>query len=123
MSSNLQVKGRFSYEDIWSLQTTDFVVMMTHDLEKDVKILQKLIEWPVKPAYVGILGPKKRFEKLQNHFIEDLVTLLPISSPIGLDIGAEGPEEIAISIMAEILSTNNKRNGQRLHLRDRAIHD
>jgi xanthine/CO dehydrogenase XdhC/CoxF family maturation factor len=97
--------------------------MMTHDLDKDVKILKQLIELPTKPTYVGILGPKKRFEKLQNHFEQDLVTQLPISTPIGLDLGAEGPEEIAISIMAEILSIKNNRNGQRLHLRDRAIHE
>jgi xanthine dehydrogenase accessory factor len=123
MATHLTVKERFSYEDLWPIQSSDFLVMMTHDLEKDVKILEKLLSAPSKPAYVGILGPKKRFEKLQNHFKEDLVTLLPISAPIGLDIGAEGPEEIAISIMAEILSTKNNRNGQRLSLRDRAIHE
>ncbi len=123
MYSNLMVMGRYGYEDIWPIQSSDFLVMMTHDLEKDMKILEKLISAPVKPVYVGILGPKNRFEKLQNHFKEDLVTLLPISTPIGLDIGAEGPEEIAISIIAEILSTKNNRNGQRLSLRDRAIHE
>lgn len=123
MASNLTVQGRYSYEDLWPIQSSDFLVMMTHDLEKDVKILEKLLSAPITPAYVGILGPKKRFEKLQNHFKQDLVTLLPISTPIGLDIGAEGPEEIAISIMAEILSTKNKRDGQRLSLRDRAIHE
>lgn len=123
MSSNLPVQARFGYEDEWPIQSTDFLVMMTHDLEKDVKILEKLLSAPIAPAYLGILGPKKRFEKLQNHFKVDLVTLLPISTPIGLDIGAEGPEEIAISIIAEILSTKNNRNGQRLSLRDRAIHE
>jgi len=123
MSSNLPVQGRFSYEENWPIQATDYVVMMTHDLEKDVKILEKLLDYADQPSYIGILGPKKRFEKLQNHFKQDLVTQLPISTPIGLDIGAEGPEEIAISILAEILSTKNNRNGQRLHFRDRAIHD
>ena len=123
MSTDLRVHGRFGYEELWPIQTTDYLVMMTHDLEKDVKILEKLLLAPIKPAYVGILGPKKRFDKLQNHFKEDLVTLLPISTPIGLDIGAEGPEEIAISIISEILSTKNNRNGQRLSLRDRAIHE
>lgn len=123
MSSNLPVQGRFSYEENWPIQATDYVVMMTHDLEKDVKILEKLLDSTIQPSYVGILGPKKRLEKLQNHFKQDLVTQLPISTPIGLDIGAEGPEEIAISILAEILSTKNNRNGQRLHFRDRAIHD
>jgi xanthine/CO dehydrogenase XdhC/CoxF family maturation factor len=123
MKGNLPVNGRSSYEDFGTIKNSDYVVMMTHDLDKDVKILQRLIELPTKPAYVGILGPKKRFEKLQNHFEADLVTQLPIATPIGLDLGAEGPEEIAISIMAEILSINNNRNGLRLHLRDRAIHE
>ena len=123
MKANLPVNVRTSYEDFGTIKNSDYVVMMTHDLDKDVKILQRLIELPTKPAYVGILGPKKRFEKLQNHFEADLVTQLPIATPIGLDLGAEGPEEIAISIMAEILSLKNNRNGQRLHLRDRAIHE
>ncbi|MFZ9159754.1 MAG: XdhC family protein [Aquirufa sp.] len=123
MKANLPVNGRSSYEDFGTIKNSDYVVMMTHDLDKDVKILQRLIELPTKPAYVGILGPKKRFEKLQNHFEADLVTQLPIATPIGLDLGAEGPEEIAISIMTEILSIKNNRNGQRLHLRDRAIHE
>ena len=123
MPSDVQVQKRFGYEELWPIQSTDYLVMMTHDLEKDVKILEKLLSAPIKPAYVGMLGPKKRFDKLQNHFKEDLVTLLPISTPIGLDIGAEGPEEIAISIISEILSTKNNRNGQRLSLRDRAIHE
>ncbi len=123
MTSEVQVQKRLGYEELWPIQSTDYLVMMTHDLEKDVKILEKLLLAPIKPAYVGILGPKKRFDKLQNHFKEDLVTLLPISTPIGLDIGAEGPEEIAIAIISEILSTKNNRNGQRLSLRDRAIHE
>jgi xanthine/CO dehydrogenase XdhC/CoxF family maturation factor len=123
MKANLAVQERFSYDENWPIQATDYVVMMTHDLEKDVKILEKLLNSAVQPSYVGILGPKKRFEKLQNHFEEDLVTQLPIAAPIGLDVGAEGPEEIAISIIAEILSLKNSRNGQRLHLRDRAIHE
>lgn len=123
MKANLPVNGRTSYEDFGTIKNSDYVVMMTHDLDKDVKILQRLIELHTKPAYVGILGPKKRFEKLQNHFEADLVTQLPIATPIGLDLGAEGPEEIAISILAEILSIKNNRNGQRLHLRDRAIHE
>jgi len=123
MSSDVLVNRRLGFDDLWPIESTDYIVMMTHDLEKDVKILEKLLSAPTKPAYVGILGPKKRFEKLQNHFKEDLVTLLPISTPIGLDIGAEGPEEIAISIMSEILLTKNNRNGQRLSLRNRAIHE
>ncbi|MFM2401077.1 MAG: hypothetical protein RI950_594, partial [Bacteroidota bacterium] len=123
MSSDVLVHRRLGFDDLWPIEHTDYIVMMTHDLEKDVKILEKLLSAPTKPAYVGILGPKKRFDKLQNHFKEDLVTLLPISTPIGLDIGAEGPEEIAISIMSEILLTKNNRNGQRLSLRNRAIHE
>jgi xanthine dehydrogenase accessory factor len=86
MSSDVLVHRRLGFDDLWPIESTDYIVMMTHDLEKDVKILEKLLSAPTKPAYVGILGPKKRFDKLQNHFKEDLVTLLPISTPIGLDL-------------------------------------
>jgi xanthine/CO dehydrogenase XdhC/CoxF family maturation factor len=45
-----------------------------------------------------------------------------ISTPVGLDIGAEGPDEIAIAVVAEILAHQNKRDGQRLKFRSTTIH-
>lgn len=88
------------------------VVLMTHNYAQDLKFLLKLRN--AEYAYIGILGSAKRRDKLQNElfeFMEDLSEefLDEIHSPAGLNIGAETPEEIALSILSEILAvTRNK---------------
>lgn len=88
------------------------VVLMTHNYAQDLKFLLKLRN--AKYAYIGILGSAKRRDKLQHElfeFMEDLSEdfLDDIHSPAGLNLGAETPEEIALSILAEILAvTRNK---------------
>lgn len=83
--------------DDLDLTKRDFVVIMTHNFQKDQIILRKLKD--VEVFYKGILGPKTRTERLLDgaKIPED------IYSPIGLPIGAEGPEEIAISIVGEMI--------------------
>ena len=83
------------------------VVLMNHNYVSDLKYLLKLE--PLKPIYIGIIGSAKRREQLQNdlfHYKEDLseAFMSKIYSPAGLHIGAITPEEIALSILAEILS-------------------
>jgi len=75
----------------------DFVVIMTHQFQKDQYFLSYLLK--LNLFYLGILGPKKRTERLLG------VSVVPetIHSPIGLSIGAKGAEEIAISIVGEMI--------------------
>lgn len=89
-------------------------VLMSHNYEYDRDVLRKLINTPA--PYVGILGPRKRFEKMMAEFKEAGIELSSeqlqrIHSPIGLDIGAEAADEIAISIIAEIQSKFTNRTG------------
>lgn len=89
------------------INTNTAVVIMNHNFTYDLRWLIKLQEFT--PAYIGILGAAKRREKLLNELFEYLpdVTvdfLEKIYTPAGLNIGAETPEEIALSILAEILS-------------------
>ena len=69
----------------------------------------------MNPAYLGMLGPAHRKEKLLSQFIEYCPDvresfLDQIHGPAGLNIGAETPQEIAISILSEILSVvRNKK--------------
>jgi len=75
----------------------DFVILMTHHFQRDKEILHHLLGKPLQ--YIGIIGSKKRTSRLL-----DGKELPPnICTPVGLAIGAEGPEEIAISIMAELI--------------------
>ncbi|MGG3871331.1 XdhC family protein [Brevibacillus laterosporus] len=81
----------------------DSIVIMTHQFEQDHLLLETLLSFPIH--YLGILGPRTRTERLLgNHKYP-----ANLHSPVGLPIGAEGPEEIAISIMAEIIQAKHKR--------------
>jgi len=83
------------------------IILMSHNFANDLKYLLELKD--TKPAYIGLLGPTKRREKLLSQFIEycpeiDDAFVEGIHGPAGLNIGAETPQEIAISIISEILS-------------------
>jgi xanthine dehydrogenase accessory factor len=70
----------------------------------------------VDPVYVGILGPKKKFERMIGDLGADEITITTeqlqyIHTPIGLDIGAETSEEIAVSIIAEIKAVLSGKKG------------
>lgn len=97
-------------------------VIMTHNYERDLEILRRLLDSSVK--YIGALGPKKRTEKLLAEIggkFRDK-KLARLHAPVGLDIGAETPEEIALAIIAEIQSVLANRQGGFLRERNGGIH-
>ena len=100
-------------------------VLMSHNYEYDRDVLKKLLD--SQTPYIGILGPRKRFDKMLSEFKEDGIALSSdrmdtIHSPIGLDIGAETPDEIALSIVSEIKSRFSSRSGGFLKYRRGPIH-
>jgi xanthine dehydrogenase accessory factor len=100
-------------------------VLMSHNYEYDRDVLKKLLNSDT--PYIGILGPRKRFDKMQQEFAEQGMTLSDedihrVHSPIGLDIGAETPDEIAISIISEIQGKFSNRSGGFLKYRNAPIH-
>lgn len=100
-------------------------VLMSHNYDYDRDVLKKLIH--TDTPYIGILGPRKRFDKMQQEFAAQGISLTTddihrIHSPIGLDIGAETPDEIAISIIAEIQGKFLNRSGGFLKYRNAPIH-
>lgn len=100
-------------------------VLMSHNYEYDRDVLKKLI--PTETPYIGILGPRKRFDKMVSELSEQGIELSTsdmqrIHSPIGLDIGAETPDEISVSIVAEIQSKFSNRSGGFLKYRSSPIH-
>lgn len=100
-------------------------VLMSHNYEYDLQVLKRLLPTPVN--YIGILGPKKRVDKMYESLeTEDFQLTVEdkhrIHSPIGLDIGAETPEEIALSIITEIQAKFTNRSGGFLKYRNAPIH-
>jgi len=101
-------------------------ILMSHNYEYDRDVLRKLLKTPT--PYIGILGPRKRFDKMLQEFEAQHIALSTedfqrIHSPIGLDIGAETPDEIALSILAEIQSKFANRSGGFLKYRSGPIHE
>jgi xanthine dehydrogenase accessory factor len=100
-------------------------VLMTHNYNYDIKVLTQLLE--INCRYIGILGPKKKLLRMLDEIAATGTQLTKekldnIYSPVGLDIGAETAEDIAISIVAEIKAVFSSRNGQSLRDKQEAIH-
>ena len=101
------------------------IVLMTHNFANDLRYLVALKD--TNPTYIGLLGPTKRREDLLSQFMEycpdiNLEFLDGIHGPAGLNIGSETPQEIAISIMAEILAFSRKQNSVSLSSKTGRIH-
>jgi xanthine/CO dehydrogenase XdhC/CoxF family maturation factor len=101
-------------------------ILMSHNYDYDCDVLRKLLK--TNTPYIGILGPRKRFDKmLLEYKAEGIVLGIKdmdrIHSPIGLDISAETPDEIAISIISEIQAKLHKRSGGFLKYRNAPIHE
>ncbi len=102
------------------------IMIMTHNFSQDRELLRALLPRPNR--YLGILGPKKRTDDLLDaladegvEFGEDAIARL--HGPVGLDVGAETPEEIAVSIIAEMQAVLARRPGGALRDRTAPIHD
>ncbi len=102
------------------------VVLMTHSYVKDLKYLVGLRG--VTPIYLGLLGPSSRREKLLNELMEYNLDITDdffesIYGPAGINIGAETPQEIAVSIIAEILVVIRKKEPMLLRNKLGTIHN
>jgi len=119
-----KVSSCYGWEDARSIMPTDHLVMMTHDFDRDVRLISEIIPSLNPNQYLGILGPKKRMDKLQSALSNTLTNEIRnrIFSPVGLDLGAQGPYEIAVAIISEIIAHANGRNGHFLRKRSGSIH-
>jgi len=89
------------------LRAGSFVLVLNHHVERDQESLQFALDSDV--AYIGVLGPRPRYEKLlaglaAKGYVPSASSLLRVHSPVGLSIGAETPDEVAVSILGEILA-------------------
>jgi xanthine/CO dehydrogenase XdhC/CoxF family maturation factor len=115
-----QVPARVPVDDL------TYVVVMTHNYLNDRDLLRGFLR--TEAMYIGMLGPRLRTEKMLDELRGDGVAITDadrgrIFGPIGLDIGSETPEEIALSVIGEIRAVESGRRGGFLRERKGPIHE
>lgn len=102
-AESLVIEQPKTYLSKTKIPQNSYVIIMTHNFERDREILHHLIDNPL--TYLGVLGPRRRTERLIAPY------RLPgqVYSPIGLDIRAEGSEEISVSVIAELINVRNSK--------------
>lgn len=120
-------KKVYSIEQAKGIEVDEYtaIVLMSHDYKTDLTLLKEYLKLDI--SYIGLLGPKKRMLKMQDELIDngidiDLEKKENLYSPVGLDIGAESPEEIALAIASEIIAVFREREGGYLRKRQGSIH-
>ena len=97
------------------IDQNSYVLLTTRGMPVDIEGLPALVE--TAAAYIGVIGSRRRWEvcidKLRAGGMSDDV-IARVTSPIGLELNAESPEEIAVSIMAEIIMLRRKGTGERM---------
>ncbi|MDG1275972.1 MAG: XdhC family protein [Algoriphagus sp.] len=113
--------ANFALEGI-TIDSYTVALLMTHNFEYEATVLETLLS--NKLSYVGILGPKKKSEKLRERLEtkELQADWSNVYGPIGLDIGAENSEEIALSALSEIKAVLAGKSGTFLRDKQGPIH-
>ena len=96
-------------------------IVKTHNYGRDCVALKKLV--PLGLRYVALLGPRRRRDQLLHALTETGIAIRSkLFAPAGLDLGADGPEQIALAVVAEIQATFADASGESLRERRSAIH-
>jgi len=112
--------------DAVDLDERTYAVVMTHNFVDDRLALDELLGTDV--PYVGLMGPRERFEEMLDAFDEEGRTFAEdeldvLYTPVGLDLGSGSPYGIATSIVAEAVAVHNDRDPGHLREREGPIHD
>jgi xanthine dehydrogenase accessory factor len=106
-------------DDNLELDQFNALILMTHNIEYDERYLKAIVNSRI--PFLGLLGPSHRKDRLLQNLGSDASRISNrVFGPVGLDIGAETPEEIALSIMAGIHAELNGRSGRQLSLKTTA---
>ncbi len=107
-----------------ALDAASYAVVMTHNFADDQAYLRALLDTPA--AYIGMLGPRERTERIVRN-VRNLGAAGPVDEarifgPVGLDIGTDGAEQVALAVIAEVLAVRSGRRADSLRERPTPIH-
>ena len=122
--ANLAVPHRFpEAEKVLTIRTDElsadvqqkgYAVLMSHNYHYDYAVLKQLSKVP-NVHYIGLLGPRKKADLILNNLKAEGIYIQSLHdrlyAPVGLNIGAEAADEIAVAIMAELLAVNHGHPG------------
>jgi xanthine dehydrogenase accessory factor len=98
--------------DSHTLPPTAYAVVVTRGHKHDIDALRALVRTPLR--YVGLIGSRAKVKRIYDALRQEGITpeaLKPVHAPIGLDIGAITPQEIAVSILAELIAVKHGKVG------------
>ena len=98
------------------IHSNTHIAILTRNVALDRQILPRLADTPA--PYIGVIGSRRRWQETKKLLLADGLReadLQRFHSPIGLELNAESPEEIAVSIMAEIIMMRRGGTGERMH--------
>jgi len=100
-------------------------VVMTHQFAHDLRLLRDLLPLPL--GYLGLLGPRQRADRILEDLGAGGFPITPamrggLHAPVGLDLGANSPEEVALSILSEIQASLSGRSARPLREKEGSIH-
>lgn len=128
-TSSCQVIVSKPEETLKNIEVNDrsYFVLMSHNYNYDLAVLKLLLEEKVIP-YIGILGPLKKYQRMlkdleEERFDLNRENLNKVYAPVGLEIGAETPAEIGLSILAEIQSVITEKPAIPLREKSAPIHE
>jgi xanthine dehydrogenase accessory factor len=107
--------GPQGFADAAEIHTDTYVVLTTRGVDIDVQALPGLLDTPA--AFIGVIGSRRRWETTAQQLTESGISagkLQRVVSPIGLELNAETPEEIAVSILAQIIMLRGGGSGERM---------
>jgi len=104
------------------LDEESFAVVMTHNFADDTEYLRALLRGPAR--YIGMLGPRQRTARIVAALAQEgPVDADRIYGPVGLDIGTDGAEQVAVAVVAEMLAVRSGRRPRSLRERAAPIHE
>ncbi|HEY8945065.1 MAG TPA: XdhC family protein, partial [Polyangiaceae bacterium] len=98
-----------------ALSERDWVLVMTHDHQLDQNVLELALQ--KEPRYIGLVGSRRKVLTLRERIAARSGAPFPndrVYGPVGLDLGAVGPEELAVSIVAELIALRHGKKAAHL---------
>ena len=118
--------GFVEFFDKNEIKENAYIVVATPSHLYDYEVLDKIIELKIKPKYFGMLCSRKKLHDYLGKIYEKYGKNLDLQnfySPIGLDLGGDSPEEVAVSVVSEIVSHHYEKDKINSHMRNKVSDD